>query len=184
MKAIISFLVGFCFLPIITRAQSDFRKGSVITSNREQLSGKIRESFKSNGMITFLSPDGNKKVYSPSEIVSFSVDTVGFLSYANDFYKEIFCGAKICLYQKVTNNRDKVFYNGSEAAGFVKTTEGKVGDYYVFATGKKELELITKNTFEKYFLDLSKGNKVLQEKIKDGTLGYAQIVKVVELYNN
>ena len=186
MKTIKSFLVGFCIfiLPIFVNGQSDFKKGSVITSNSEELSGTIKESFKSKGTITFLSINGKKNVYSPWEIVSFNVDTVNFISYSNDFYKELSCGTKICLYQKVTNNRDKILYNGNEVAGFAKTTEGKAGDYYVLAMGKKDLDLITKTTFAKYFLDLSKDNNVLQEKIKDGSLGYTQIVKVVELFNN
>jgi len=184
MKKIKSFLFVSCILPLFVCAQPGFKQGSVITVNKERLAGSIKESFKSKGVITFLPVEGHRKVYSPSGIFSFNMDDTNFISYANDFYQEISSGTKVCLYQKVTHNRDKILYNGSEVVGITKTAEGRIGDYYLLTLPKTELDLITRKTFEKYFLDLPHDDKNLQSKIKDGTLGYTQIVKVVELYNN
>jgi hypothetical protein len=184
MKKIKSFLFVSCILPLFVCAQPGFKQGSVITVSKERLVGSIKESFRSKGVITFLAVEGNRKVYSPSAIFSFNMDGTNFISYANDFYQEISSGTKVCLYQKVTHNRDKILYNGSDAVGITKATKGKIGDYYLLTLSKAELDLITRKTFEKYFLDLSHDNKNLQAKIKDGTLGYSQIVKVVDLYNN
>jgi len=184
MKKIKSFLFVSCILPLFACAQPGFKQGSVITASKERLTGSIKESFRSKGVITFLPVEGNRRVYSPSGIFSFHMDDTNFISYANDFYQEISSGTKVCLYQKVTDNRDKILYNGSEVAGISKTTKGKIGDYYLLTSSKTELDLITRKTFEKYFLGLSHDNKNLQSKIKDRTLGYTQIIKVVELYNN
>jgi hypothetical protein len=183
-QAIHSIIFFFLFFPVLTSAQSDFKKGLIVTTNNEKLEGTIKESFRSKGVIIFLSAGGNKKTYSPSDIQSFSIDTISFISYSNDFYKEISSGTKARLYQKVTDNSGKMLYNGTEAVGYIKTTEGRPGDYYLLLAAKTELDLITKKSFEKYFIDLLNENETLLTKIKDGTLGYTQIAKLIELYNN
>ena len=184
MKKRIIFPVILFLSPILSYSQNDFKPGCITTTSTGRLNGSIKEVFRSKGGITFLDSAGNKKFYEPSGLQGFTIDTVNFLSYSNDFYREIVSGPKARLYQKLTDNCAKLLYNGNEAVGFASATEGKIGDYYLFLTGTTELKLVTKRNFEQNLTDLARENKHLLTQMKDGRLGFAQIRQVIELVNN
>ena len=172
------------FFPNPLNAQTDFKKGFVITTGNEKIEGSIKESFRAKGCIIFSSFDNKKKIYNPLAIKSFSMDGVNYISYCNDFYEEVVAGTKANLYRKVTDNKYEKMYNGNEVIGFVKTTVGKPGDFYLLLATETKLDLITKANFKNYFIKLSNANDSLISRIKDGSVAYSQIKTVVDLYNN
>ncbi|HEU5164745.1 MAG TPA: hypothetical protein VFU29_04355, partial [Chitinophagaceae bacterium] len=90
---------------------------------------------------------------------------------------------KATLYKKITDYSGEKIYNGVEVVGFVKTMDGKRGDFYLLAAMTTQLDLITKKNFRDYFSKLFNSNDSLMSKVKNGNLGYSQIKKAVELYN-
>ena len=92
----------------------------------------------SKGKLVGLSSTNAKTEYKPADVKSFKIDGDKYVSYSNDFYKEIVSGNKAGLYQKVSDNSYEKIYNGPEQVGFLKTTDGKVGDYYIHLANEKE----------------------------------------------
>lgn len=164
--------------------QPNFSKGVIVKSNNESEEGEILTSFNAGGSITFKT-QGNKKVtYAPSQLKSFSVDSINYLSYSNDFYKEIVNGKKACLYQKCTDNSNNKIFNGAQFVGFVKTTAGKIGDFYFCFSNKSTLDLVTRRNFKVYFADAINEDNSLHLMVKNGEIDFAQIKKMVELLND
>jgi hypothetical protein len=145
-------IVLITVLPIWCYAQQDFQKGFIITAANEKKEGLIRQSLPS-GTITFLSEPGNRKTFTPADIQGFSSNGINYISYLNDFYKEIFSG-KTNLYQKVTDNGNRLLYNGPDVVGFWTTAAGAKGDFYIRQNTETELTLITKKNFQKMFVML------------------------------
>ena len=141
----------------------------------KNLSKKERLSIAASG--------NTNKTYAPSEVKSFTLDGINYISYSNDFYREITRGSKAQLYQKVTDNSGEKIYNGAEIVGYVTTTPGKRGDYYLTTAPGSNLDLITKKNFRDYFLKLFNNNESLVSKIKDKSLDYEQLKEAVDLYN-
>ena len=179
---LIAFLISF--LPSSVFSQWNFKKGVIITASGEKIEGSISPSFKINGKLTFLSGDNNKQTYKPFELKAFTVDSINYFSYSNDFYEELSTGPKATLYKKITDNSDERVYNGSEAVGFTKTTEGSKGAFYLRCGEEIKLDLIIRKIFKNYFARLFEKDEKTVSKIKDGRLDYGQLKNVVELYNS
>jgi hypothetical protein len=168
-----------CAMNIATNAQTGF----IVTENNQRIEGTIKESFK-KGKISIAASGNTHKTFAPSEVKSFTLDGINYISYSNDFYKEITTGSKAQLYQKVTDNSGEKIYNGAEIVGYITTTPGKRGDYYLMTASGSNLDLITKKNFRDYFLKLFNNNESLVSKIKDKSLDYEQLKEAVDLYNN
>ena len=174
----VSFVVALlCISILATQAQTSFSTGSLVTSNNESISEPIKIS---KGKLTTQSG----KSYRPSELKSFTVESANYISYQNDFYKEVTTGKLVTLYQKVTDNRNEKLYNGVEVVGYVQTTNGGVGDYYILTSATGKLDFVNKKNFKSYFLQMLKGNDSLTAQIESGSLGYNQIKEVTERYNS
>lgn len=163
-----------CVFPMALTAQ----KGFIVTESNQRVDGDIKEEFK-KGRISHAN-----KTFSPSDVKSFQVDGINYISHSNDFYKEITAGSKAQLYQKVTDNSGQKIYNGPEIVGYITTTPGRRGDYYLLQSPGESMDLITKKNFRDYFLKLFNNNESLVSKIKDKSLDYAQLKEAVDLYNN
>lgn len=172
-----------CLTPISLFAQTETKKGFVVTENNQRIEGAVTESFK-KGKLVLTTSDNTRKTYAPSDLQSFNLDGVNYISYSNDFYKEVTVGSKAKLYQKVTDNSGEKIYNGAEIVGYASTTPGKRGDYYVLPASGSNMDLITKKNFREYFLKLFNNNESLVAKIKDKSLDYEQLREAVDLYNN
>lgn len=68
--------------------------------------------------------------------------------------------------------------------GFVKTTDGRIGDYYMQMAGQTDLVLVKKKDFKEYFSKLFSSNDTATSKIRNGTLGYDEITEAVRFYNS
>ena len=166
------------FFPLMGQSQSNFEKGFIITLKGERIEDSIKLSR--GELLTLVL----KKKFMPAQVKSFSIATTNYISYSNDFYKEVTAGTRITLYQKATDNRDEEIYNGIDFVGFAETTDGTIGDYYILQASRPKLDLITKRNFNRYFLDLIVSNDSIALRIKSGSLRYQQIKDVAELYNN
>jgi len=166
-----------------TTAQTTSSGDYIVTTGNENVEGVGKLSPGEKGKLFFLSSENKRKVYTPTGIKSFSIDSINYISYCNDFYEELSAGPKAKLYKKITDYSDEKIYNGVEVVGFVKTTEGKRGDFYLLPATLTQLDLITKKNFRDYFSKLFNTNDSLISKVKNGNLEYSQIKKAVELYN-
>lgn len=186
-----SFIIALVFAAWSSFAQTekpaslsaDFVQGSILTSSYEKLDGYIKESLKKDGNIVFVNAQGQKKTYNVSNLQSFTVNGISYISYLNDFYKTIATGTKVALYQKTTDNNGKLISNGTESV-VATTTDGKVGDYYLQSKKDNDLTLVTKKNFEESVSQVCADCSVLISDVKSKQIDYTQIVKVVEKYNN
>ena len=185
MKKLLLFLAVAGSLNSI--AQTDpisegFSAGYIIDNSNEKTEGAIKEIFKKNSIV-FTGHTGNKKTYAPENITEFTIGPDVYITYLNDFYKVSSTGKKGSLLQKVTNNKGKLIYNGTEAFPLT-TTEGKVGDYYLRINATDKIALVTKKNFESVFASFCADCVALQTSIQGKQLDYANITKAVEQYNS
>jgi hypothetical protein len=178
---VLCLLIGL--FPLALNAQMELKRGFIVTENNQRIEGELKELFK-KGRLTVSLPDNTKKTFSPSEVKNFQLDGINYISHSNDFYREITTGSKAQLYQKVTDNSGEKIYNGAEIVGYITTTAGKRGDFYLMQSPGASLNLITKKNFRDYFLKLFSNNESLVSKIKDKSLDYEHLKEAVDLYNN
>lgn len=150
-RNILLILFWFFLFPITGSSQDGYEKGVIITLDGEKHEGLIKKSFKRTGKLQFISSDNMRKKYVPFSLKGFCIGGIDYIAYEYDFYEQIFADERVKLYRKVTSNRNEIIYNGAEIIGFVKTTEGRIGDYYVRSGPDMKLELINKNNLKKYF---------------------------------
>lgn len=163
-------------------APEGFATGYLINSSNDKLEGFIKESFK-KGTISFNAASGTNKSYSPADINEFTIGQDLYVAYMNDFYKVTAAGNKGSLLQKVTNNKGKMLYNGSDAYP-ATTTEGKIGDFYLKIKAAEKVALVTKQNFENVFASFCGDCTALQTSIQGKQLDYSSLEKAVEQYNN
>lgn len=185
MKQIIQSLFVLLFLlPVLSYSQPGFKKGSVVTAGSGRIEGSIRESLTSKGTIQFLSSERGKATYAASDLLSFTIESVNYLAWSNDFYQELSSGPKASLYQKVTDNSHTPLYNGPDVVGFSKTTEGKKGNIYIFLHTVNQMNLVTRKTFEENIAKLFSGRIDLQTAIKNKTFTFSELAEAMQLYNS
>ena len=166
------------------QAPSGFKTGYIIAADGIRKEGFIKESFKSKASIVFQSADGKKTTYTGSDINEAGVDGVVYITYLSDFFKVINNGAKVSLYQKVSDASGKVIYNGTEVVGVNTGTEGSINDHFIKTNGTNNLVLITKKNFEQVVLAHCTDCPALVESIKSDKVNYEEIEKAVQLYND
>ena len=166
------------------QAPSGFKTGYIIAADGIRKEGFIKESFKSKASIVFQSADGKKTTYTGSDINEAGVDGVVYITYLSDFFKVINNGAKVSLYQKVSDASGKVIYNGTEVVGVNTGTEGFINDHFIKTNGTNNLVLITKKNFEQVVLAHCTDCPALVESVKSDKVNYEEIEKAVQLYND
>ena len=125
-----------------TEIPAGYTKGSITLADGKIVSGYVKDNIKKSASVSFTDNAGaNKKTYEGSEINGITIEAENFICVKGDFFK-IICTGKICFLQKASNAANKASYNGSEAL-FNNGTEGKIGDYFIYAD--KQLKLLNKN---------------------------------------
>lgn len=183
MKKVFTLIVAILGLSTIVVSAQTETKGTVITSSNETMEGTIKDQTQKKGNILFTGSTGSKKLYSPSDISGFTINGVKYVSYANDFYKEVSTGSKATLFIRVTDNSGKTIYNGAEPV-VLATAEGKSGDYYLQVKADSKFNLVNKKNFTEVITVLCADCVGVQSNVKSGQLGYDKITKVVEQYNS
>ena len=177
MKSGILVAVWLTIATLNAQSQTNFKNGSIINVSNETITDALHIS---KGKLV----SASGKSYRPEEVKTFRIDSNNYVSYENDFYQEITTGKLVSLYQKITDNRNEKMYNGPEVVGYVQTTDGGVGDYYIMSPATGKLDLVSKKNFKNYFLKTLAAQENLAGQIQSGSLGYSQIKKVTDMYNS
>ena len=164
-----------------TNAPEGYTKASITLANGTVQSGFIKDNIKKSASIVFTDQSGsNKKVYEGGDINGITIDAVSFICISGDFFKTI-CTGKLCFLQKASNASGKASYNGTEAV-FNNGTEGKIGDYFIYAD--KKLKLLNKKTIESFISNDLTGCTAAIEKAKTINGDIAKLQEAVEIYNS
>ena len=158
-----------------------YNKASITLANGSIQTGYIKDNIKKSAEIIFVDESGNnKKVYAASDINGVKIDAANFICINGDFFKTI-CTGKLCFVQKASNAAGKASYNGNEAV-FNNGTEGKIGDYFIYAD--KKLKLLNKKSVETFISTDLTGCAAAIEKAKAINGDIAKLQEAVEIYNN
>ena len=174
---------GFSFAAV--NAQSTmpegYAKATITLANGATQSGFIKDNIKKSASIIFTDEAGNnKKTYEGSDINAVTTDAVNFICINGDFFK-IICTGKLTFAQKASNASGKASYNGTEAV-FNSGTEGKIGDYFIYAD--KKLKLLNKKTVESFITTDLAGCAQAIEKAKAINGDIAKLQEAVDIFNH
>lgn len=158
-----------------------YTKASITLADGTVQSGYIKDNIKKSASVTFIDESGNnKKVYEGADINGVKKDAENFICINGDFFKTISTG-KLNFLQKSSNASGKVSYNGAEPF-FSSGTEGKIGDYFIYAD--KKLKLLNKKTIESFINTDLLGCAEAIEKAKAANGDIAKMQEAVEIYNH
>jgi hypothetical protein len=164
-----------------TSAPEGFTKASITLANGTVQSGYIKDNIKKSASVIFVDESGtNKKTYEGSDINGVKIDAANFICINGDFFKTI-CTGKLCFVQKASNAASKASYNGNEAV-FNSGTEGKIGDYFIYANNK--LTLLNKKSVEAFITNDLSGCTAAIEKAKAANGDIAKLQEAVTIYNS
>ncbi len=179
------FAIALCILTATVNAQNSipegYAKASITLVDGTVQSGYIKDNIKKSASVTFIDESGsNKKIYGGDDINGVKKDAENFICISGDFFKTLSTG-KLNFLQKSSNASGKVSYNGAEPI-FSSGTEGKIGDYFIYAD--KKLKLINKKTVESFINTDLIGCSEAIEKAKAINGDIAKMQQAVEIYNN
>ena len=164
-----------------TSAPEGYTKASITLANGSIQTGYIKDNIKKSAEVVFVDESGsNKKVYAGGDINGVKIDAVNFICINGDFFKTI-CTGKLCFVQKASNAAGKASYNGTEAI-ISNGTEGKIGDYFIYADNK--LKLINKKSVDGFINTDLAGCTAAAEKAKTINGDMAKLQEAVEIYNS
>jgi hypothetical protein len=173
-------IISFSVAKAQTPAPAGFAKGSITLADGSVIDGYVKDNIKKMASVVYVDNSGaNKKTYAASQINAATVEATGYICISGDFFKTLSAG-KMNFLQKASNASGNVSYNGSEAI-FNNGTEGKIGDYFVYADNK--LKLLNKKTLESFInTDLAVCAPAV-EKAKAINGDIAKLQEAVEIYN-
>ena len=173
-------IISFSAAKAQTAVPAGFTKGSITLADGSVISGYVKDNIKKLASVVYVDNSGaNRKTYSASQINGATVEATGYICISGDFFKTLSAG-KMNFLQKASNASGNVSYNGSEAI-FNNGTEGKTGDYFVYADNK--LKLLNKKTLESFInTDLAVCAPAV-EKAKAINGDIAKLQEAVEIYN-
>ncbi|WP_462251899.1 hypothetical protein [Ferruginibacter sp.] len=186
MKITPTFLaMALCILTATVNAQTStpegYTKASITLADGTVQSGYIKDNIKKSASVTFIDASGNnKKVYEGADINGVKKDAENFICINGDFFKTLSTG-KLNFLQKSSNASGKVSYNGAEPI-FSSGTEGKIGDYFIYAD--KKLKLLTKKTVASFIDTDLIGCAEAIEKAKAANGDIAKMQGAIETYNS
>jgi hypothetical protein len=156
-------------------------KATITLANGIAQTGFIKDNIKRSASVTFVDESGNnKKVYEGSGINEVKTGAATFICINGDFFKTI-CTGKLCFVQKSSNAASKASYNGTEAV-FNNGTEGKIGDYFIYAD--KKLKLLNKRSVASFINTDLAACAAAVEKAKTINGDIAKLQEAVDIYNS
>lgn len=174
-------LLATVFSPVLAQDMpAGFVKGSVTTGDGSVSEGYIKDNIKKSASVVFIDAKGAKKTYNGSQLNAVKVDGTPYICIGGDFFKPLSTG-KMNFLQKASNASGSLTYNGTEAV-VNNGTEGKIGDYFVYAGNK--LKLLNKKTLEAFInTDLAVCAPAV-EKAKSVNGDIARLQEAVDIFNN
>ena len=184
LSLIIAVSVSASVTNSFAQAPAGFKPGYIVKHDNTRIEGFIKENFASKGALYFIAGAGKKTSYAASDLKEVGIESTVYISHLTDFFKVIRAGSKASLYQKVSSTKGQVLYNGSEAIGVSAGTEGSVNDYFLGLSSERTLRLVTKQNFQQLFTTYCADCPVFVENIRANKIGYTEIEKVIESYND
>lgn len=164
-----------------TKTPDGYKKTSLQLFNGTSLSGYSKDNIKKSASVVFLENETTKKItFDGAQINTIKIDDENFICVGGDFFKIILAG-KLTFVQKESNAADKVSYNGTEAI-FNSGTEGKIGDYFIYANNK--LKLINKKSIASFIATDLVGNTAAAEKAKTIDGDFFKLKEAINIFNN
>ncbi len=173
--------ISFSAATAQTNIPTEFSKGSITMADGSIVPGFVKDNIKKSASVVYMDNTGaNKKTYEGSQINAVTIGTSDFVCISGDFFRTLSTG-KMNFLQKASNASGKVSYNGTEAV-ISSGTEGKVGDYFVYAD--KKLKLLNKKSLESFISSDLTGCAEAVEKAKAINGDIAKLQQAVDIYNN
>jgi hypothetical protein len=181
MFSVLGIFITFMIANAQIKIPDGYKKTTLQLINGNSLNGFVKENIKKSATVIFIENETAKKVtYDGEQIKTLQIEGTSFICVNGDFFKIITAG-KLNFIQKESNAADKVSYNGTEPI-FSSGTEGKIGDYFIYANNK--LKLINKKSVAGFIETDLAGNAAAIEKAKavDGDL--YKLKDAITIYNN
>jgi hypothetical protein len=183
----IAMTLAVCLLITQSHAQTDapkgYKKGNIVLFDSTVLSGYVKDNMSSNASLWFVATSGDKKKeYSGADILSSDIEGIPYICINGDFFKVI-CKGELTFLQKASDASGKVSYNGANAV-FSSGTDGRPGDYFIYAGANKALKLVSKKNMDEVVTASFNGYTAAIEKAKTVNGDIAQLKEAVTLYNN
>jgi hypothetical protein len=187
MKILHTFIAIALSLPLSqadaqTGVPKGFKKGTIMLADGNTIPGFIKNNMRSEASIVFLGEaGGKKKIYNASQLNSVEMEGAKFLCISNDFFKVLSEG-NLNFLQKSSDVYGKVFYIGNEPI-VSPGTEGKAGDYFMYSSISKHLQLVSKKNFEEIIASSFENNTAAIDKAKTLKDDFARLKEAVDIYN-
>jgi hypothetical protein len=166
-----------------TEIPKGFKKGSVMLADNSSVSGYVKDEIRSNASVVLVNETGGKKKhYDGADLLSVEIDGTKFLCINGDFFKVISHG-DLNFLQKASDASGKPSYNGNVAV-FSNGTEGKPGDYFMYESKDKKLQLVSKKNFDEIVAKTFAGYTAAIDKAKTANGDVSQLKEAVDVYNN
>jgi hypothetical protein len=166
-----------------TEIPKGFKKGTIMLADNSSVSGFIKDNIRNNASVAMLSEAGGKKKnYDGSDLISAEIDGTKFLCINGDFFKVISHG-DLNFLQKASDASGKPSYNGNTAV-FSNGTEGQPGDYFMYNSKDKKLQLVSKKNFDEIVAKNFAGYTAAIDKAKTANGDVAQLKEAVDVYNS
>lgn len=186
MKQRIFFFLAILLLTVHVagaQAPSGYTAGYIIGPDQVKIEGFVREKFKSKAGIEFQTAAGKKTSFAASDLQEVGIAADRYITYKDDFFKQLMSGTRVTVFQKVSDASGKVIYNGSQAVGVSAGTDGALADYFLRKSGEEGLTWVSKKnlgqTLATFFADCNK----LAEQVKKDTPAYATVPELAAQYN-
>lgn len=186
MKQRIGFFLSIALLTAYVagaQAPSGYTAGYIIGPDQVKIEGFVKEKFKSKAGIEFQTVAGKKSTYAASDLQEVGIAADRYITYKDDFFKQLMSGTRVTVFQKVSDASGKVIYNGSQAVGVSAGTDGALADYFLRKSGEEGLTWVSKKnlgqTLATFFADCNK----LAEQVKKDTPAYATVPELAAQYN-
>lgn len=186
MKQLSGFFLVISLLTVhVATAQvpSGYTPGYIIGPDQVKTDGFVREKFKSKAVIEFQTAAGKKTSYAASDLQEVGISADRYITYKDDFFKQLLSGTRVAVFQKVSDASGKVIYNGSQPVGVSAGTDGALADYFLRKSGDTQLAWISKKnlgqTLAAFFADCS----TLADQLKKDTPAYATVPELAAQYN-
>lgn len=186
MKQCIGF---FLFIALLTvqiagaQAPSGYTAGYIIGPDQVKIEGFVKEKFKSKAVIEFQTAAGKKSSYAASDLQEVGIAADRYITYKDDFFKQLMSGTRVTVFQKVSDASGKVIYNGSQAVGVSTGTDGAVADYFLRKSGEAGLTWVSKKNLSQTLTAFFGDCNTLAEQVKKDTPAYATVPELAAQYN-
>ena len=166
-----------------TEIPKGFKKGTIMLADNSSVSGYIKDNIRNSASVALVSETGGKKKnYDGSDLISAEIDGTKFLCINGDFFKVISHG-DLNFLQKASDASGKPSYNGNTAV-FSNGTEGQPGDYFMYNSKDKKLQLVSKKNFDEIVAKTFAGYTAAIDKAKTANGDVAQLKEAVDVYNS